>query len=252
MWRCPPVRRRNDPGPAPWHRRRAVSLSALAAVLAFGRHLTVTIVLFLLSIVSVLCAVTPAWADQHTGIRVGLLLMAIDARPDHVRISEALRVTNAGDPRRVSVEISLPPRAQYVTFHRGVVSPVQTEHGFGGTIPLRRGITEVAYSYAIPTGSREAIVRVLPFDVERMEVVGRGAQVRLADLAGRELTPVIVGGEVLSRWEIRGVRAGQPVVVELAGLPVTSRWWPPGAAGGLAVILALGLLKGVTSASQKS
>lgn len=210
------------------------------------------IVVILLSMVGTLCVVTPAWAGPHAGLRVGLLLIAIDAQPDHVRVSEALRVTNAGDPRRLSVEIALPSRAQYVTFHRGIAAPVQTQHGFAGTIQLGHGITEVAYSYAVPTGSRDAIVRVLPFDVDRLEVVGRGAQIRLVDPAARELTPVIVGGDVLPRWEVRGVRAGRPILVEMAGLPVTSRWWPIGAAGGLAVILALGLLKGVTFASQKS
>lgn len=203
-------------------------------------------------VVLFLGSLTPVWAGPQPPIRIGLLLLAIDAGRDHVRISEAFRVTSPRDLTQLQTRIILPPQAQYVTIHRGFVSSAQTDDGFTGLIPLRGAITEVAYSYALPTGSSEVIARVFPFDVDRMEVVGRGRLFRIAVMRGRELSPVVVGSETLPRWEIRGVPAGQRVVIGLTGLPVTSRWWPSAAAAGLGGILVLGLLKGVTSASQKS
>jgi hypothetical protein len=203
-------------------------------------------------IMLILGALTPVWAGPQPLVRISLLLLAIDAGRDHVRISEAFRVTSTRDLTQVRTRIILPPQAQYVTVHRGFVSSTQTGDGFTGLIRLRGPITEVAYSYALPTGSREVIARVFPFDVDRMEVVGRGRHVRLAVMRGRELSPVVVGNETLPRWEIRGVPAGERVVIGLTGLPVTSRWWPSAAAAGLAGILMVGLLKGVTSAPQKS
>lgn len=168
---------------------------------------------------------------------IGLLLIAVDAQRDHLRVSEALRIANPGSPTVLDLRLSLPEGAQFVTFHRGLVHPMQTAAGFADRLPLRTGITDVVYSYALPSRRRTQIDRDFPLAVQRMEVVVRGRGVRLAVTRGRGLSPLVVGEESLPRWEVAKVTAGDPITITLDALPVSNPWWPYIGAGALGVVL---------------
>jgi hypothetical protein len=174
-------------------------------------------------------------------LEIGLLLLAIDAQPDHLRISEGLRVSNPGPPVARDVHITLPPAAVYVTFHRGLPAARVTTSGFTDSVRFPTGVTEIAYSYALPAGRDVVLTRVFPFRAHRVEVVVRGAGVALAVRGGTALPLLQLGSERLVRWELRDVPAGSPVIMALRGLPVTRTWIPAAAAAGLAAVLAAGL-----------
>lgn len=187
-------------------------------------------------------------APQTDQIRIGLLLLAIDVHRDHLKISEAVRISNPGPPVALDVQFILPPAAQYVTFHRGLVQPKETARGFSDHLSFRTGLTEVAYSYALPTARRIMIARSFPFRLERMEVVVRGRGVAFAVMAGQPQSPLVISGEQLQRWEVRSVPAGGRIVIALDNLPTTVTWIAPAVALGLALVLGIGLAVAVLRA----
>lgn len=173
---------------------------------------------------------------------IGLLLIAVDARRDHLLISEALRIANAGPPRRFDLTVMLPPDAAYLTVQRGLTVPEPVPGGFRDRVALQRGLTEIVYSYALPTGTEQTIVRAFPLAVRRMEVVVRGRGVTLSAPRGRELEALMVGGERLPRWQAPPLAAGQAFAFTLRGLPTSRPWVPAAAAAGFAALLAGGLV----------
>lgn len=177
------------------------------------------------------------------GVDIGLLLLAVDAKRDHLRVSEALRLSNAGPARTLELRFPLPEGAAYLTVHRGVERSVRTAAGFTAVLHVPRGIAEVAYSYALPSGRTAAVARAFPLRVLRLEVVarGRGAEVRLD--RGRSVDPVPLGGEALPRWEVRMLPAGEPVTIRLDRLPVSRPWLPASGAVVLAAALGTGLIR---------
>lgn len=188
-----------------------------------------------------LSPMTSAAPAPERDVSIGLLLIAVDAQRDHLRISEALRISNPGRETRVNLRITLPPASQYVTFHRGLVRPVETDDGFRDQVRLRPGLTEVAYSYALPSNRRATLIRAFPLPVRRMEIVARGRGLSLRAGRGQALAPLAVAGEHLPRWEVRTVRAGEGITIVLAGLPVSHPWLPYAAAAVLAGVLVVAL-----------
>jgi hypothetical protein len=188
-------------------------------------------------------AVSPALAQPPSleRLQIGLLLVAIDAAGDYLSISEAMRVSNTGPAVRRDVQFVLPPSAAYVTFHRGIRAPRDTSAGFADAIEFPTGVTEIAYSYALPATGAAAIVRVFPLRVQRLEIIVRGPGVRAVVQHGRMLPPLRAGDQLVARWEVRDVPSGIPVVVELYGLRVARPWIPAAAAAGLAAVLVAGL-----------
>lgn len=179
-------------------------------------------------------------------VSVGLLLVAVEARRDHVRISEALRISNAGPPVPLDLRVALPGGAQYLTLHRGLDEAVRTPEGFTVRLHLERGLTEIAYSYALATTTRTSFARAYPLPVRRMEIVARGspggAGLRLLATRGQAGPPLLVAGERLLRWEVPALPAGAAVTVTLDGLPVSRLWLPAAGASALAAVLAAGLI----------
>lgn len=188
-------------------------------------------------------ALAPAAAQgsaSSSQVTIGLLLLAIDVQRDHIRVSEALRISNAGPPIEADVVFALPPAAQYVTFHRGLVAPKETPAGIADRLRIPTGLTEVAYSYALPTGARAILSRTFPFPVQRLEIAMRGRG-RLAAMQGQALPPLSLGNQEVQLWEVRGLPPGERVTLVLDGLPVSRPWMPAAIALGLAVALAAGL-----------
>ena len=183
----------------------------------------------------------PAAEAAGTEASIGLLLIAVDAQRDHLRVSEAMRLVNPGPARELDLTITLPPGAVYLTFHRGLRAPLAVPDGFRDRLTLGRGVREVIYSYALPAGREQALTRAFPLRVERMEIVARGRGVRLTASHGEMLEALLVGGERMPRWEVRGLSAGESVTVMVRGLPVSRPWLPAAAAGIFAVLLAGGL-----------
>lgn len=181
---------------------------------------------------------TPSEAAEMS---VGLLLVAVDVRRDFLRVSEALRISNPGLPVRADLRFTLPQGAQYLTLHRGLDEAVRTVDGFAVRPVAGRGLTEIVYSYALPTATRTSFIRAYPLPVQRMEVVVRGSPrarpIRLRATRGRSISPLLVAGESMSRWAVPRLPAGTAVTVTLEGLPVSVPWLP--AAG--ALLLAAGL-----------
>jgi len=175
-------------------------------------------------------------------LEIGLLLLAIDVQRDHVRVSEGMRVSNPGPPVTREVRVALPPGAVYATFHRGLRSPGEMAGGFADVVRFQTGITELAYSYALPAARELNLTRVFPFRARRIEVIVRGPGVALAVRGGTALPPLRLGDQELLRWELRDVPAGSPVTMMLRGLPVTRSWIPAAVAGALAAVLAAGLI----------
>lgn len=208
--------------------------------------------IYALLLILALSSVTSAVAAPRTDVVIGLLLIAVDAQRDHLRISEALRISNPGGETVVDLRITLPPASQYVTFHRGLVRPSETDDGFRDRIRLRPGLTEVAYSYALPSNRRATFIRSFPLPVRRMEIVARGRGISLRAGRGQPLAPLAVAGEHLPRWEVRTVRAGEGVTVVLAGLPVSRPWLPYAAAAVLAGALAVSLCIRLTRAPART
>ncbi|HEV8353418.1 MAG TPA: hypothetical protein VGR24_04390 [bacterium] len=201
----------------------------------------VAILLFVCTgILGIPAAGSPAGAAGSP--EIGLLLLAIDVQRDHLRISEGMRISNPGPPVTREVRIALPPGAVYATFHRGLPSPREIAGGVVDSVRFQTGITEVAYSYALPAARELALTRVFPFRARRIEVVVRGPGVAVAVRGGRALPALRLGDQELRRWELRDVPAGSPVAVTLRGLPVARTWIPLAVAGALAAILAAGLI----------
>jgi hypothetical protein len=198
--------------------------------------------IYALLLILALSSVTSAVAAPRADVAIGLLLIAVDAQRDHLRISEALRISNPGGETVVDLRITLPPASQYVTFHRGLVRPSETDDGFRDRIRLHPGLTELAYSYAVPSNRRATLIRSFPLPVQRMEIVARGRGISLRAGRGQPLAPLAVAGEHLPRWEVRTVRAGEGVTVVLAGLPVSRPWLPYVSAAILAAALVCGLV----------
>lgn len=198
-----------------------------------GRRLLVLIVLLLSAQTAAKAAVTQP--------SVGLLLIAVDAQRDYLRISEALRMVNGGPPREMDLLFPLPAGAVYLTAHRGVRTPALEAGGFRARLTIPRGVSEIAYSYALPAASTRMLERTFPLPVQRLEMIVRGRGVMLAASRGGAVEPLQVGGESLSRWEVRAVAAGEPIAFSLRGLPISRRWFPPAAAGALAAVLLGGL-----------
>jgi hypothetical protein len=173
---------------------------------------------------------------------IGLLLIAVDVQRDYLRVSEALRVVNGGPPRKLDLVVTLPAGAVYFTVHRGLWAPSLEESRFRGRLTIPRGISEFAYSYALPARSTEVLIRTFPLRVRRLEMVIRGRGAGLTASRGRTVEPLELGGEHLPRWEVRELDAGEPVRFFLTGLPVTRRWLPPAAAGAFALLLSGGFL----------
>jgi hypothetical protein len=172
---------------------------------------------------------------------IGLLLIAVDVQRDHLRVSEAMRVANDGPLRAIDLTFTLPAGAVYVTEHRGLRVQAFEPGRFRARLTIPRGISEIAYSYALPSGSTQILARTFPLRVQRLEMVIRGRGVRLTASRGGAMAPLDIGGEHLPRWEVLGLRAGDPVMFSLRGLPVSRRWLPPVAAAAFAVVLAGGL-----------
>jgi hypothetical protein len=172
---------------------------------------------------------------------IGLLLIAVDAQRDHLRISEALRLVNPGAPRGLDLTLTLPPGALYLTVHRGMDGVRRQPGGFSGRIALGRGAHEVIYSYALPAGREQRLSRSFPLRARRVEIVVRGPRVRVAASRGAALPPIELGGASLPRWEARDIGPGEALEVELGGLPVSRPWFPRAVAAAFAVLLAGGL-----------
>lgn len=178
-------------------------------------------------------------------VSVGLLLIAVEVRRDHLRISEALRISNAGPPARFDLRVPLPEGAEYLSLHRGLDEAVRTPDGFTVRLRVERGLTEIAYSYALATTTRTSFARAYPLPVRRMEIVARGggrSGIRLLATRGRLLPPLAVAGEQLPRWEVPPLPAGAAVTVTLDGLPSSRPWLPAAGALGLAAVLAARLI----------
>ncbi len=214
----------------------------IVASLVAAAYLLRPLLLAILAILLVAVAGASAAPPPASQVSVGLLLLAIDARRDHLRISEALRISNTGLPKPLTLNVALPASAQYVTFHRGLRRPVETAEGFVDHPLIPTGITEVAYSYAIPSQRRTVVARSFPLRVQRLEIVVRGRGVRLLGMRGQALPPLDVGGESVARWEVTGVGADEPVILVLDDLPTSHPWRPVAASGALAAALCSGLL----------
>jgi hypothetical protein len=199
--------------------------------------------LLLLLVAGVLGFTGPTDAAQGEP-SIGLLLIAVDAQRDHLRISEALRLVNPGPPRVVELRVTLPAGAAYLTVHRGMDGLRPAADGFAGRVALARGAREVIYSYALPAGREARVVRSFMLPARRVEVVVRGGRTRLAASRGAALPPLDVGGARLPRWEAYDLAAGEPIEVRLSGLPVSRPWFPPTAAAVFSVLLAGGLAAG--------
>ncbi len=180
-------------------------------------------------------------ASAPPRISIGLLLVAVDAQRDHLRVSEALRLSNPGPAAVLDLAVALPAGSQYVTFHRGLVRPVESPTGFRDRLMAPHGLLEIAYSYALPAEARTQVGRAFPLPVQRMEIVVRGGGVRLWADHGQALPPLTVGGETLPRWDAGRLRAEETITFVLDHLPVSRPWLPPAAAGALAAVLATGL-----------
>ncbi len=198
-----------------------------------GRRLLVLIVLLLGAQTGAKAAGIPP--------SVGLLLIAVDAQRDYLRIAEALRIVNDGPPREMDLLFPLPAGAVYLTVHRGVRTPAVEAGGFRARLTIPRGVSEIAYSYALSAGSTRLLERTFPLRVQRLEMIARGRGVMLAASRGEAVEPLQVGAESLSRWEVRGLAAGEPIAFSLDGLPTSRRWFPPAAAGAFAAVLLGGL-----------
>ncbi len=204
---------------------------------------------------AVLCAATAGAAAVQSPslqdrLQIGLLLIAIDPRPDHLRISEAMRVGNPGPPVTRDVHFALPPAAAYVTIHRGLRAPRDMPDGFAGTLVFRTGVTEIVYSYALPSSEAMVLSRMFPFRIQRLEVVVGVPGVRVDVQGGTPLPPLRLGDQLLARWEARDVAAGTPVVIALQALPVSRAWIPAATAAAVAVVLAAGLAAGLRRRSK--
>lgn len=217
-----------------------IAIIIIAAVVAAAVYLLRPLFVAAL-VILVIAAVPVAAAPPAADPSIGLLLVAIEARRDHLRVSEALRVSNPGAPRVLDLTIRLPEGAAYLTFHRGVDHPVRTADGFTAPLPVPGGLSEIAYSYAVPTGSTATLVRSFPLRVARLEIVvrGRGAELRVD--RGAAVEPLAAGGETLSRWEVSALAARAPVTIILDHLPVSRPWRPVAGAGALALFLGSGL-----------
>jgi hypothetical protein len=141
---------------------------------------------------------------------IGLLLIAVDVQRDHLRVSEAMRVANDGPLRAIDLTFTLPAGAVYVTEHRGLRVQAFEPGRFRARLTIPRGISEIAYSYALPSGSTQILARTFPLRVQRLEMVIRGRGVRLTASRGGAMAPLDIGGEHLPRWEVLGLRAGDP------------------------------------------
>jgi len=172
---------------------------------------------------------------------ISLLLIAVDVQQDYLRVSEALRIVNDGPQREVDLTFTLPAGAVYLTVHRGFRMPVVEAGGFRARLSIPRGVSEVAYSYALPSGSTRTLERTFPLRVHRLEMVTRGRGVALTASRGRLMEPLQIGAEHLSRWELRALPAGEHVVFSLRGLPASRRWFAGAAAAAFAALLAGGL-----------
>lgn len=175
-------------------------------------------------------------------LEIGLLLVAIDVRPDHLRISEGLRISNPGPPQTREIIVTLPRDATSVTFHRGLNSARGTPDGFSAPQRFPTGVTEIAYSYALAVGREAVLSRTFPLPARRVEIVIRGSGVQATVRDGVVVPPAEVGGERLQRWEVRDLPAAAPLVMSLRGLPTRRTWIPIAAAVGLAAVLSAGLL----------
>lgn len=192
-----------------------------------------------------ICAPPPADAGQGEP-SIGLLLIAVDAQRDHLRVSEALRLVNSGPPRPVDLKITLPPGAVYLTAHRGIDGLQPIPGGFSGRVVLGRGVHEVIYSYALPATRDHRLERAFPLHAARVEIVVGGPRVQFTASRGTALPPLTVGGESLLRWEARDLSPGVPIAVDLRGLPVSRPWVPRTAAAAFAAMLAGGLTAAAT------
>lgn len=201
-------------------------------------------ILAALALAAVPAKASPA-AAPPAPVSVGLLLVAVEVRRDHLWISEALRISNAGPPVTADLRFALPPQAQYPAVHRGLDAAVRTPDGFAATLRLGRGLTEIAYSYALASTSRTAISRTFPLPVRRMEIVVRppsGRTIRLTANRGQSVPPLQVAGEGLPRWAVRSLPAGAAVTIALVGLPVSRPWLPASGALALAGVLTMVLM----------
>ena len=181
---------------------------------------------------------------QEAGVSIGLLLIAVDAQRDHLRVSEAMRLVNPGPARNLDLTIKLPPGAVLLTFHRGLDAPRAVPGGFRDRLKLGRGALDVIYSYAVPAGRAQELTRAFPMPVRRLEIVLTGRGAHLSASRGRAVGALAVGSDRLPRWEVRELGAGQSVTLMLRGLPVSRPWLPPAAAAIFAAVLAGGLAAG--------
>ena len=184
-------------------------------------------------------------------LEIGLLLVAIDVRPDHLRISEGLRISNPGPPQTREIIVTLPRGATYVTFHRGLNSARGTPDGFVAPQRFPTGVTEIAYSYALAVGRETVLSRTFPLPARRVEIVVRGSGVQATVRDGVVVPPAEVGGERLQRWEVRDLPAAAPLVMSLRGLPTRRTWIPIAAAVGLAAVLSAVLLASLRQARRQ-
>lgn len=203
------------------------------------RSMLVAIVIALAPIAAAAAPSPPA----PPGVDIGLLLLAVDAKRDHLRVSEALRLSNTGPARTLELRVPLPEGAAYLAVHRGIERWLRTAAGFTAVLRVPAGISEVAYSYALPSGRTAVMVRSFPLRVQRLEVVARGRGVGLELDRGGPVDAVLLGAEALPRWEVRALPAGEPVTILLDRLPVSHPWLPAAGASGLAVVLGTALIR---------
>lgn len=181
-------------------------------------------------------------AQPPSRLEIGVLLLAIDVQPDHLRISEGFRIGNPG-PRQVrALTIRLPAGAAHLVVHKGLESVRSTSEGFSARMTVPTGVTEVAYSYALAVQRDAVLSRTFPLSARRIEVIVRGEDVRVAVREGSTLPPADLAGGPLRRWEVRDLAAGSPLVVGLSDLPTRRSRVPLAATLGLAGVLAAALL----------
>jgi len=213
----------------------------VACVLAAAVYLLRPLLAGVIIVTVMLSAPAAAAGPPQRRPSIGLLLIAVDAGVDHLRISEAWRVGNPGPPQEVVLRGVLPAGAAYLTFHRGVERFTRTEEGFSARVRLGTGLSEIAYSYALPAGASAVVARKFPLDVGRLEVVVRGGRARLRLDRGNAIDPIQLDGETLPRWGVRALPAQQTLTLFLDRLPASRPWLPRAAAAAFAAILSAGL-----------
>jgi hypothetical protein len=173
--------------------------------------------------------------------------LAVDVHPGYVRVSEILHLQNGTKQTFLGeILISLPQRAQLVTFHDGWQRPTLDGDRIRDRLAIRPGTHRLTYAYSVRGAGTVDLDRQVAMPIDLLEIftlapaVTRGQAIIAA-------APATSDGRTFNRASARAVAAG-PLVLQVVGVPSDQRWPAPAAAAALATVLGVGLAVAVVRA----